>query len=578
MPGVTFAVYKDGKFLGNYVTDQLGEILIHNAAPGTYRCYEVDTGDDGHILDTTPQEIELKTGDGIMELLFFNDLKPGIHLIKVDAADPSKGIPNAVFEIKSVDGNFGPKEFTTDKNGEIDLSKLDPGAYVVTEKSCPGYIIDDGQRIIQLKANETAQFVFTNAKRPSFTLIKLDSYDSSPLGGVTFRIAKIEDGASYLDRVTDTNGEIHIDGLEPGIYSVTEIDVPEGYIKNTGEWHVELFPGRGSTLVVTNDRKSDLTISKTDKDTGEPVPGVTFTLKKADGPTVTTEATGKDGTVTISRLEPGVYTVTEQSVPEGYILDKTPQMVTLFPNRNATVCFQNHKRPTLKIAKVDINGNFLPGAIFEVKTKAGVKIGDFPVGEDGTVTIPNTQLDEGYYIITEKQAPEGYILDTTPHEVYLRPGKTTEISIENEKKPGLTIRKIDSVVGDGIKGAKFKIYVAKDKNPNGTYQELDSSFYYTDKDGIIYLEGLDTGWYKIVEVEPAAGYSMKEPHEQIIYIEHDKSAEVIFENTPLNAIIVEKYDSVTGLPIPGATFQLRYLGGTPGTGGTVISRQVTSLL
>ena len=54
-------------------------------------------------------------------------------------------------------------------------------------------------------------------------------------------------------------------------------------------------------------------------------------------------------------------------------------------------------------------------------------IGDFPVGEDGTVTVPNTQLDEGYYIITEIQAPEGYILDSTPHEVYLRPGKTSYI-------------------------------------------------------------------------------------------------------------------------------------------------------
>ena len=130
--------------------------------------------------------------------------------------------------------------------------------------------------------------------------------------------------------------------------------------------------------------------------------------------------------------------------------------------------FQNHQRPTLKIAKVDFNGKYLTGAVFEVKSKSGVKIGDFPVGEDGTVTVPNTQLDEGYYIITEIQAPEGYILDSTPHEVYLRPGKTTEISITNEKKPGLTIYKIDSVVGDGIKGAKFKIYVAKDNAPNGT--------------------------------------------------------------------------------------------------------------
>ena len=49
-------------------------------------------------------------------------------LVKVDSADLSKPIANAKFEIKAVDGSFGPKEFTTDQNGEIDLSKLDPKA------------------------------------------------------------------------------------------------------------------------------------------------------------------------------------------------------------------------------------------------------------------------------------------------------------------------------------------------------------------------------------------------------------------------------------------------------------------
>ena len=40
-------------------------------------------------------------------------------------------------------------------------------------------------------------------------------------------------------------------------------------------------------------------------------------------------------------------------------------------------------------------------------------------------------------------------------------------------------------------------------------------------------------------------------------------------------IIVEKYDSVTHEALPGCTFQLRYLGGTSGTGGTVIGQKVT---
>ena len=211
-----------------------------------------------------------------------------------------------------------------------------------------------------------------------------------------------------------------------------------------------------------------------------------------------------------------------------------------------------------------------------MRTKAGVKIGDLPVDENGTVTISNVHLDEGYYIVTEIQAPEGYILDKTPHEVYLRPGKTTEISIENEKKPDLLIEKLDSVVGDGLKGAKFEIWVSKDKSSDGTYQRLNNSFYYSDEDGLIRLDNLDTGWYRIVEVEPPAGYELKAPSEQTVYVDNDTSVTVTFENIPKSALVIRKVDADTGAGLPNAWFRVRYLGGTSGSGGTIIGEYQTS--
>lgn len=83
------------------------------------------------------------------------------------------------------------------------------------EKSCNGYVIDSAQRIIQLDPNEEAQFVFTNSIKPSLRLVKT-SADGTPLAGVSFRIAKIEDGSHYLDRTTNAQGEILISDLEPG--------------------------------------------------------------------------------------------------------------------------------------------------------------------------------------------------------------------------------------------------------------------------------------------------------------------------------------------------------------------------
>ena len=484
MPDVTFEIFRDGVSLGKFKTDQFGEILLTNVEPGTYRAVEVDTGNDGFILDTTPQEVELKAGDGIKELVFFNDMKPGLKLIKVDSADPSKVIPNAVFEIKSVAGDYGPEEFVTDQNGEIDLSHLPAGAYVVTEKSCDGYIIDNAQRIIQLDPNEDAQFVFTNTIRPSLQLIKL-SADGSRLAGVTFRIAKIEDGSHYLDRTTNSNGEILISDLEPGVYSVRETATLEDHLLDTTEHHVELFPGQTSTIVLENDRRPSLTIHKNDADTGEPVEGVVFTVKAADGSTITEVKTGPDGTAKLENLLPIVYEVIEKSVPEPYLLDAPSQLITLYPNKDSDIYFENHK------------------------------------------------------------------------------------------KPSLTIEKIDSITGDPIKGAKFQIWYGSNNTETGELNDLGT--YYTDADGRIVLENVNDGWFKVTELEPAPGYQIKDPATQECFIEAGTSKTLVFENTPLSALIVYKYDSVTGEPVANAVFQVKYLSGTSGTGGTVIGTYKTSV-
>lgn len=482
MPGVTFRIWRDGELLGDYETDALGEILLTDCRPGTYRVQEVDTGDSGHLADSTPQEIELKAGDSIKELYFFNDQKPGIWLVKVDSANPSKVIPNAKFRIEAVDGSFGPAEFVTDQNGEIDLSELPTGAYVVTELDCPGYIIDEAQRIIQLEANQTARFVFTNSVQPSLHLIKL-SADGSRLAGVTFRIAKIEDGSRYLDRTTDENGEILISGLEPGVYSVKELDTTSDHISDPVERHVELFPGKTSTIILENDIRPNLTVVKRDADTGEPVPDTVFLVEAADGHSVDEIKTGADGTATLENLLPGVYQISEKSVPSPYLMDAEPQLVTLYPNRNHTVYFENHKKPTL------------------------------------------------------------------------------------------TIQKVDSITGSPIRGAKFQLWYGSNGTDTGELNNL--GIYFTDASGQIVLEGLRDGCYRVTELEPAPGFTIKEPATQEVYIEGGGNKSLTFENVPLNAIVVHKTDSVTGEALGGATFQLRYLGGASGTGGTVIGQKVT---
>ena len=482
MPDVTFEIFRDSVSLGKFRTDEFGEILLTDAAPGTYRAVEVDTGSDGHILDTTPQEVELSAGDGIKELLFFNDVKPGMRLIKVDSTDPSKVIPNAVFEIKSVAGDYGPKEVTTDQSGEIDLSKLPTGAYVVMEKSCEGYIIDQAQRIIQLDPNEDAQFVFTNTIKPSLQIIKTSS-DGSRLKNVHFRIAKIEDGTHYLDRTTNEQGEILIADLEPGVYSVKETATDSSHILDLREYHMELFAGRTSTLTIENQKRPNLIVYKHDADTGEPITDTVFEVRAADGHSVDQIKTDSEGRAELRNLLPGVYEIIEKSVPSPYLLDAPSQLATLYPNRDHTVYFENHQ------------------------------------------------------------------------------------------KPSLTVKKVDSVTGDSLQGAKFQVIYASNNTGSGEINDLGT--FYTDENGQFQLTGLRDGWYKVTEQEPPTGYAIKEATQEV-YIKSGTGKVLTFENIPLSALVVWKYDSVTGVAVQGAVFQVKYLTGTSGTGGTVIGTYKTS--
>ena len=365
LSGITFSIWRDGEYLGDYETDSSGEILLTDCQPGTYRVEEKQS-DDAHITITTPQEVELKAGDGIKELVFFNDLKPGIHLTKVDSADLSKPIANARFRFEAVDGSWGPEEYTTSEDGTIDLSKLPVGAYVVTELECPGYVIDDAQRIIHLDPNENAEFVFTNSKLPSLTLTKTSS-DGRPLAGVTFRLAKVEDGGHYLDRTTGPDGTITWEGLEPGVYSLVETATVSDHILDAQEHHVQLFPGKESTIDLENDRRPNLTVVKRDADSGAPIADTVFLVEAADGHSVDEIRTGPDGTATLENLLPGVYQISEKSVPSPYLMDAEPQLVTLYPNRDRTVYFENHKKPTLTVHKMDsITGSPIQGAKFQV--------------------------------------------------------------------------------------------------------------------------------------------------------------------------------------------------------------------
>ena len=559
MPNVSFEIFRDAESLGIFQTDEFGQILLTNCQPGTYRVEERNTGGDSHVLDTTPQEVELEAGDGIKDLVFFNDRLPGIHLIKVNSSDLSQPIANARFRFEAVDGSFGPEEYTTSEDGTIDLSKLPVGTYVVTELECPGYVVDDAQRIIHLDGGDQAQFVFTNSKLPSLHLYK-ESADGTPLGGVTYRLSKIEDGSRYLDRITSSTGEITWEGLEPGVYSLQEITTVSDHILDPTEYHVQLFPGKDATICLQNDKRPNLTIWKHDADTGAPVPGTVFLVKGADGHSVAEVTTGPDGSATVSNLMPVVYEVIEKSVPSPYLPDADPQLVTLYPNRDRDVYFENHKRPTVTIQKESsVTHDPIQYAEFHItwssnKTETGEQrdLGTFQTDEAGQIILEG--IEDGWLTIKETKPAPGYQLPDDPvTEVYVKGGENKTVTIPNTPLSALVVYKQDSVTGAGISGCRFQLkYLGGEVSGSGG---TVIGTYTTSANGSFTVTGLKKGYYICEELESDSGHVI-DAAPQSFYIsgEDQDIVTLYFSNAPKGAILVKKVSSADNSPLSDVEF------------------------
>lgn len=561
MPNVSFEIFRDGESLGIFQSDEFGQVLLTNCQEGTYRVEERDTGGESHVLDTTPQEIELKAGDGIKDLVFFNDRLPGIHLIKVDSADLSQPIANARFRFEAVDGSFGPVEYTTQEDGTIDLSDLPVGSFLVTELECPGYVVDDAQRIIHLDGNEQAQFVFTNSKLPSLHLYK-ESSDGTPLGGVTYRLAKIEDGSRYLDRTTSSTGEITWEGLEPGVYSLLEVSTVSDHILDTTEYHIQLFPGKDSTICLQNDRRPNLTVVKRDADTGAPVEGALFLVKTADGHSVAEVTTGPDGSATVSNLLPTVYEVIEKSVPSPYLPDAPSQLVTLYPNRDRTVYFENHKKPSVTIQKENsVTHDPIESAEFHItwasnKTDTGElrDLGTFQTDEAGQIVLEG--IEDGWLKIEEtKPAPGFQAPDNPVTEVYIKGGENKTVTISNTPLSALVVYKQDSVTGAGIAGCRFQLkYLGGEVSGSGG---TVIGTYTTSANGSFTVTGLKKGYYICEELESDSGHVI-DAAPQSFYIsgEDQDIVTLYFSNAPKGAVLVKKVSSADNSPLSDVEFMV----------------------
>lgn len=589
LAGATFSLEMvgsdDPKFPMTGVTGQDGTYTFKNLKAGTYQVTETEAPEGYQIDNPGPYAVTLPTNG--QKTVTVTALDTPITLAsgsirKVDKDRPTMGLAGATIRITGIDNNFTYEGQTVEGGALTDVpwDTMPVGSYVAEEIGAPeGYILPSPHEKKEFywdKKNEV-KLVFENDSKVKVQLLKKDE-SNNPLPGCLFTV--IKNGQTLFSAVTDAAGTITVPNVTEGTYWFVEKDAPEGYVVNSEPVtaYVSAADIQGNktvTVEATNHRKPGLEIVKIDSVTKEPVANCTFDIRSIDGTYHETLTTDGAGRIFLENMTPGSYEVKETAVPKGYNLNPEKQTVELTAGGTFTLTFENVPKTDFTLFKHDSNNHPIAGVTFEISKKGGQSLGHFTTDGQGKLTVPN--LEPGIYVAVETDCPDDYILDKTPHEFQVNAGVTNVgIDVVNLKKPEITVKKVDSIVGGGVEGAKFEIFYAGTGgtgSPAGTYESLGTK--YTDANGIIHLDHLKEGWYRFTEVEAPAGYQLDEPSTQEIYLKGDDNAELTFKDTPLSAIIVMKKDGVNGKALPGATFQLRYLGGTSGTGGTVIGEKVT---
>ena len=458
-------------------------ILREEYAPyGYLRAAEITfTVEDTETIQSVVMKDEVPTGTIVINKdgEFLND----VTLVKGEWYDVifgwfKKSMAGVTFEVYAKEDIVSPDgldtvyykkdelvgTIVTNDKGVGAMEDLPLGEYYLVETATlPGFVLDQTPITADLRYIDqdtkivyAGDNIFNERQKVEIKVIKKDAVTEEPLEGAIFGLyvkedivnsdgdAVIASGDEVERAVTGSDGILtFVTDLPLGKYFIREVEPPKGYATNSDEVEIDASY-QGDKIKVLEfealykDYPIKVEFSKTDI-TGEiELPGAKLTVIDSEGKTI--EAwTSTDKPHMIEKLPIGKYKLREEISPYGYKIATDVEFDVLDTGELQKVAMKDEVLlGSILVKKKDAElGTMLDGVTFELRDKTGKVIASAVTGSDGNLLFDNLPIctyengvykEDIVYTLVETATKDGYILDSTPHEVVLKyEGKAPEV-------------------------------------------------------------------------------------------------------------------------------------------------------
>ncbi|MDR1271684.1 MAG: hypothetical protein LBK04_01640, partial [Clostridiales Family XIII bacterium] len=554
------------------VSQEDGHVRFMYIPAGKYTLRETAVP-DGYVLSGIGYDFEIDIRGNITGIPEdAGVIKNAPTAVEFDKTDGNTGRPleGAEFTIAGTTASGEPYEAVgfSDSEGHVRFDYVPRGSFTLVETANPdGYLLEDiSYGFIVNPCGEVEGLPEGLVIENNPTVLEFDKADGltgKPLRGATFMVSgTTQSGRSYeVKAKSNRTGHVRFDYIPEGDYTLSETANPDGYLLKDVSFDFRVnsdgeLIGLPQGMAIDN-FPTTVELDKTDMLTGQPLPGVEFTVAgttRAGKPWEMKALSDSAGKVVFRYIPSGRYTLSETANPDGYLLGDISCDFTVNA-RGAVVglpegMFVENLPTIVLMEKIDgYTGDLLPGAEFVITGRRavdmeGVKtaLEDIGIvaenidallaglsgvdGESGEISLAG-HGDEG----EDENGEEGEDRDSTKVSLF----------VSEEKDVAISVPEKDAIVIPGLGNPDFSI----------------SSV--TGESGPTAFTNIPEGYYSIAEKASPDGYVLGDT---LYDFEVNGRGEVeglpeiiVFENMP-TTIEIYKKDRFTEQPVEGVEFAI----------------------